>query len=191
MDMRMMGQRRTPGVQHAEESGLGESGPATAAAARSRRRGLQSHALGRSAARQLLNCDHGHGARRCDVLSFLPRGRSPRGPSAGAEVEALVTEAVGKLSADRPDKRAPSSRASAGDGQALRRPNGRAIDSSRTPVRRWRPTPRCEPSSPRRSDRAAPWRLSCRASEGSSLKGVGKSEFGGGLAIAHKGSRLA
>ena len=26
---------------------------------------------------------------------------------------------------------------------------------------------------------------------GSSLKGVGKSEFGGGLAIAHKGSRLA
>ena len=27
--------------------------------------------------------------------------------------------------------------------------------------------------------------------EGSSLKGVGKSEFGGGLAIARKGSRLA
>ena len=29
------------------------------------------------------------------------------------------------------------------------------------------------------------------AANGSSLKGVGKSEFGGGLAIAHKGSRLA
>ena len=29
------------------------------------------------------------------------------------------------------------------------------------------------------------------ATSGSSLKGVGKSEFGGGLAIAHKGSRLA
>ena len=68
------------------------------------------------------------------------------------------------------------------------------LTSFATGARRFRlrrPVRRARPNARNLGSRLEGTLQFCRRGFGSSLKGVGKSEFGGGLAIAHKGSRLA